>query len=480
MFSIVVFLITGRLQVYGAISGGENQEDFEVLCELTALAKSKVNLVPAVDDTQDIAATIGVINISLANADFISKIDLKKDYSDSNASMKEAADGKPSKYAFLKNVLEVSHWQDKKSYAEVRRQLTTAAKRKLIHAAEVAFQIRETAKNEAQQIKAESVTAALTKVLYGETGHSKNARLPDTNRASGCGNSNKKGGSHAGNSIALNILCLCGKHSGEARGNTACGKQLTGGELDNDWTPNADPTTLFNAIIEKCNTKKPSLGLSPAAINAALSRFAARMAKSKGTNRDFHNTLGYLEGTGAGGCSGDATSTDGPCVAYQTAQLQNGLQGIPWVKELTSAGSTLQEAEKHQHTLKLLNQRIHMLNLTVTHLLEDTAPAMTTLLNSKNDGDAQSNRRNKADEECNKAGYDKTECGKQTGCTFDENKPAGQKCTLSEEGKAAEYKEEAANQEGKNEKTTNTTGRNSFVIKKNHHSACILTLGTNI
>nr|APD72675.1 variant surface glycoprotein 1125.431 [Trypanosoma brucei] len=458
MFSIVVFLITGRLQVYGAISGGENQEDFEVLCELTALAKSKVNLVPAVDDTQDIAATIGVINISLANADFISKIDLKKDYSDSNASMKEAADGKPSKYAFLKNVLEVSHGQDKKSYAEVRRrQLTTAAKRKLIHAAEVAFQIRETAKNEAQQIKAESVTAALTKVLYGETGHSKNARLPDTNRASGCGNSNKKGGSHAGNSIALNILCLCGKHSGEARGNTACGKQLTGGELDNDWTPNADPTTLFNAIIEKCNTKKPSLGLSPAAINAALSRFAARMAKSKGTNRDFHNTLGYLEGTGAGGCSGDATSTDGPCVAYQTAQLQNGLQGIPWVKELTSAGSTLQEAEKHQHTLKLLNQRIHMLNLTVTHLLEDTVPAMTTLLNSKNDGDAQSNRQNKADEECNKAGDDKTECGKKTGCTFDENKPAGQKCTLSEEGKAAKDREAAENQEGKKEKTTNTT-----------------------
>nr|APD74492.1 variant surface glycoprotein 1125.3128 [Trypanosoma brucei] len=64
---------------------------------------------------------------------------------------------------------------------------------------------------------------------------------------------------------------------------------------------------------------------------------------------------------------------------------------------------------------------------------------------------------------CNKI-KDATECGKNENCTYDESKPKGKKCTLSEEGK--KEAEKAAKQEGKDGKTTNITASNSFVIHR--------------
>nr|ARB50597.1 variant surface glycoprotein [Trypanosoma brucei] len=57
-------------------------------------------------------------------------------------------------------------------------------------------------------------------------------------------------------------------------------------------------------------------------------------------------------------------------------------------------------------------------------------------------------------------------CRKDKNCKYDDKKKEGPKCVLSEEGEKAAAKE-AANQEGKDDKTnTSTTGSNSFVIKK--------------
>nr|AGH61189.1 variant surface glycoprotein 633 [Trypanosoma brucei] len=59
---------------------------------------------------------------------------------------------------------------------------------------------------------------------------------------------------------------------------------------------------------------------------------------------------------------------------------------------------------------------------------------------------------------------DATECGKNENCTYDESKPKGKKCVLSEEGK--KEAEKAAKKEGKDGETTNTTASNSFFIHR--------------
>nr|AGH61117.1 variant surface glycoprotein 559 [Trypanosoma brucei] len=129
--------------------------------------------------------------------------------------------------------------------------------------------------------------------------------------------------------------------------------------------------------------------------------------------------------------------------------------------EVVPGGALGRTAEATLGQINSLEDLSDILNYFQLHLSNMIVQLKQKLDNMNNRQDSKS-----AEAACNRAGNSKADCTKlaKEGCVYKEDGEENKKCTLSEEGKQSAQKA-AENQTGTDGKT-NTTGSNSFVIKK--------------
>nr|APD74582.1 variant surface glycoprotein 1125.4047 [Trypanosoma brucei] len=127
--------------------------------------------------------------------------------------------------------------------------------------------------------------------------------------------------------------------------------------------------------------------------------------------------------------------------------------------------STITKTTKAHETL------VYAVVNTRALLAEANARADELTAAAKLTGNKKQDHVKSAEQTCNEL-KEKSDCDTNNKCTYDKTKENGKKCTLRNEEK--EKLEKESQETGKDGKTnTNTTGSNSFVVKKNASFACI-------
>ncbi|SCU65570.1 Trypanosomal VSG domain containing protein, putative [Trypanosoma equiperdum] len=269
----------------------------------------------------------------------------------------------------------------------------------------------------------------------------------------------------------LDVLCLCAHSAGGGDAHKVCAPLLdTTQASESDWASSAQGRKTWQAAKDACQTTDTGEAISGHALHARMTELLKMLdTNSKAASGTQKHVLGSAAGGLSGGCAGNTVGQAGRCVIYKATLFNNDEIKIPWYTALKAAADAAYSMAGAESTVQTINHQLETLNITIAALIYDTE-INTPTSNDKTPTIAPQEqvkeKRDAAEKVCNAAGDDQEACKnlKEKGCVYKEGGEAKKKCTLSEAGKQAAEK---ANQEaGGKTGTTNTTGSNSFVIKK--------------
>nr|AGH59951.1 variant surface glycoprotein 1006 [Trypanosoma brucei]APD73295.1 variant surface glycoprotein 1125.1010 [Trypanosoma brucei] len=447
-------------------AAGENAREFAALCGLYNLAAEDPAIpTPDLKAIAEIAHNIGAINNTLAPEPFKANINKDKDIAamtgEAKAPKEEPELGRWTKY--------YDFWQN----AEKTRQDPTKAaaynawaaagkkidlSKQVINNAERAYTLLTEATAKANTLMTNTVKTKQKSALYGvDTSKEARTTYGSSGRADICG---KVSGSTltttAGASLHLDFLCLCAFATSGNDGGKSCCENCGGSDNDNDnWEPNSDASRAYNTIVANCKTAAPIRPLSEASVAAALTEVSAVLDRyATGKTHSNVNVLGVLKTGGTSCCTGNAAANAGRCVQYKADGFSGTEPKIHWAKELIAAGREADSLRDVEKQINLIQRELTALNHSTNNLLW-TAQAISSPQGLRPNSQASEGAPNiatknqqEAENACNAAKDEKTACEnlKEKGCTYNDSKLKGQKCTLSEEAKQ-KAAEAAAKQE---------------------------------
>nr|ARB51437.1 variant surface glycoprotein [Trypanosoma brucei] len=307
--------------------------------------------------------------------------------------------------------------------------------------------------------------AKLQEAVYGKAGEI--PRQPSVSsaasRQASCGTADTTPGTMADASVLGTIVCLCASDAGNGGGNKGCYDEPTPAQT---FSAGEQSVAGWATILAACQAAHPNheqVGYKLVA--AALTSLERELYTTKGSTGIKNGILGAIHGDASGSCTGQHLANNGACAMFKTSA--DAIKPPAWMAKIRQAINEIDKTEAARAEANYAAAQVHALNETLTTLLNLNAmealkqPASPTQANKPPSGDSKK-QEEEAEKECNKKEKD-TDC--TAPCTWDgEAKPPKKKCTLSEDAKK---QVEKANQEtkGKDGKT-NTTGSNSFVIKK--------------
>nr|ARB50536.1 variant surface glycoprotein [Trypanosoma brucei] len=214
--------------------------------------------------------------------------------------------------------------------------------------------------------KQHSAKQLLKTAVMGEYSTPQAVRLKGTgsSRQGKCGTDENTKGTAAGETIAGDLLCICGSNS--ATSNKGCLASGTAAvTYDNE---DATQGTVFATLKEGCKSFKPSTGYIDASqIRAAAAEIVAKINEGHGNN----NKISYLgktdSGTGAAGCDGEVSAGKGACVIYGKSGSRPKEPG--WMDSLMRAATALDDEQQQKASAEAKLQNINSLNRTLTNLL---------------------------------------------------------------------------------------------------------------
>ncbi|SCU67918.1 Trypanosomal VSG domain containing protein, putative [Trypanosoma equiperdum] len=242
--------------------------------------------------------------------------------------------------------------------------------------AEQAYKLHEKLVAARTKLNADKINDKLKEALYGPKMNAKEVKTAGGTRQATCGPTGGTGGAAAGASLAMDLLCICGKHSSDVSGHKACGKDWnTGAVATTNWDPTQDASTIIADLLTKCQLQTSKTTLSKAELQTAMSKFLHRISIARGSAGAKRRMLGTLDGTGAGQCSGYQDGTNGPCVQYKAAHLTGPDMSLPWYVELKEAHDSWEAATQTKGDIRRLEAQLKALNLTANSLQLETQTA---------------------------------------------------------------------------------------------------------
>nr|APD75213.1 variant surface glycoprotein 1125.5056 [Trypanosoma brucei] len=349
-----------------AISGGESEEDFATLCMLINIAKRTIIIPTAESDADALTANIGAINMSIAQDGLQARVDKDKKIGQLTGEAASAAKGLEDKWDFLQKAKQQIEGAKKAEYEKWKQtQLTTKARRQISMVAEQAYKLHEKLVAARTKLNADKINDKLKEALYGPKMKAKEVKTAGGTRQATCGPTGGTGGAAAGASLAMDLLCICGKHSSDVSGHKACGKDWnTGAVANTDWDPTQDSSTIIADFLTKCQLQTSKTTLSEAELQTAMSKFLHRISIARGSAGAKRRMLVNLDCTGAGQCSGYQDSTNGPCVQYKEAHLTGPDMSLPWYIALKEAHDSWEAATQATGDIIRLEAQLKALNLT--------------------------------------------------------------------------------------------------------------------
>nr|APD74420.1 variant surface glycoprotein 1125.3034 [Trypanosoma brucei] len=186
-----------------------------------------------------------------------------------------------------------------------------------------------------------------------------------------CGPSDVAGGANATNSLAMDLHCICGKHSSEASGHKACREDWSCTAVaTTDWNPASDASIIITDL-QSATYKQQQKDIQSRA-KSSDKHFLIRISVARGTNGAKRRMLGTLDTTGADQCTGYQDSTNGPCVQYKAAHLTGADVSIPWFAALKTAHEKWEAATTAIGDIRRLEAQLKALNVTANSLQLET------------------------------------------------------------------------------------------------------------
>nr|AGH61136.1 variant surface glycoprotein 578 [Trypanosoma brucei] len=440
-----------------------NAREYRILCDLLGLkdAAQPSNIGTANVSVDNVLDEIDMLNVSTATESWINDRNgqLRPTEGDKKEAAilawkqkidqigKETTPGQKPKYERISSKAAAA-----RANSQLKRLHTTAAALGAKIKKEIGW---------AETLKAQ-IAKDLAEAAFG-TGKTslKQEDLPTTH-ANLCGGTS--GNAETGSSIAADIICLCTASDGNM--NNHCQQGTNVAQVN---TPNTHAANAWSALSQACAKTTLKGKQTPEEIHRKLATFFGALGQDGATLTGQAGNF-VLGKTHNNGCIG--SSNDAACVNYAT-QLKEGGTGIPWANRLEAAATKLKAYDVAKATATFLFANLETLKAQAWQAYDDALTSSqqgehflipTIDRNRTAVGPQSPDKVASAEKECNKKDKD-TEC--KPPCTWDgEAKPPQKKCTLSEDAKQKEA--EKANQEtgGKDVKTTNTTGSDSFVINK--------------
>nr|CAA09956.1 ILTat 1.61 metacyclic VSG [Trypanosoma brucei] len=319
--------------------------------------------------------------------------------------------------------------------------------------AEAAAHLRRTTEEatKGKIIDQQAVQQKIDEAIYGEKIADEKAfgRAKVFNNAGGSRQANCEGniGENKASTTLATLICLCAADNNGQTGSEhkACSGQTA---VTQQWSGAAAPEqTTVTEMIQLCDTKD-SHQITATALQTRLEAVARQLR--------IINGAAYYGKFVAGNCNGEQGG--GLCVKYTDINNNagKGFNSIPWVDKLRQLREQLEEHERAATKIEQTNTALNCAAAATkaigrrVQLREaagsNAAEPVVTQKSAKSEGKQK---------ECNAAGDDPKKCkdleGK--GCTYDEAKPKGQKCTLSEDAKkeVQQTAEKAAGTVSKNE-----------------------------
>ncbi|RHW73211.1 variant surface glycoprotein [Trypanosoma brucei equiperdum] len=360
-----------------AISGAENEEDFATLCMLINIAKRTITIPTAESDADALTANIGAINMSIAEDGLQARVDKAKKIDQLTGEAASAAKGLENKWDFLQQAKQQIEGNKKTEYERWKQaQLTTKARRQISMVAEEAYKLHGKLMTVRTKLNASKINTKLKEALYGPKMTAAEVKTTSDSREAACGPTNGAGGADAGNSLAMDLLCICAKDNSDVSGHKACGQDWSSGsDAAKTWDPAQDASAIIADLLAKCQLQTTPATLSTAELQTAMTKFLNRISIARGSNGAKRRTLGTLESTGAGQCTGYQDSTNGPCVQYKAAHLTGPAISIPWYVTLKGAHDNWEAATEAESEIKGLEAQLKALNLTANSLQLETQTA---------------------------------------------------------------------------------------------------------
>nr|APD74825.1 variant surface glycoprotein 1125.4301 [Trypanosoma brucei] len=420
---------------------GDNGPDFAALCTIykLSLAKAKKPETGSLEDGLKTYKKLRALNFSTATDSFFSTGDGK-----AQALTADAAADKQKLWAkLIKDQHDEAFEENERTeHGRLASTPARATANKIISQLADQAQPLQVKCSESKKTAEQAGAAAEEKVkhsIYGPDNSEYKSDFFGASKNHNCG-AGTNGHERVGLSVANDMFCLCTGNSGTSA--QECGGANLGDTADNG---KAATPTVWTAIAQRCGAVHTGGELTAARIEAAIAAVEARIGANPNSENGVHAPY-VLGKAGAAGCDG---STGNLCVNYKT-QLSTGGAGIPWMSRLRDAALLLASATDAEYANR--NCAAKLAGMYTAAKAAYTTAALQPQVTEQSTTDHRSTSPSPAKDKekvCNAAAADKGECGKlkDKGCTYNESKPEGQKCTLSEEGKKEAEKANEDNKE---------------------------------
>ncbi|SCU69149.1 variant surface glycoprotein (VSG, atypical), putative [Trypanosoma equiperdum] len=452
---------TALALVIASVDGAQdsNGRQHSILCRLLALATMQPQVPKITPETDDLVATLEELNFSTsdqrwkANFNFAANAEKASELPDRHKNQPYTTEWTalwPRWYRAGKAASDAGLGQaTNKEYPPIadpiQQQAAHAAISRLLMKATALQQEISKLKRASGDFGTAAITAELQTAAYGRPG----ATAPDAPHSipslhdwdTGCTKQS------AGTSLAGDAMCLC---NGDETNPKECG--VSGNWVQ--WNSQKTAEALFAPVTESCPGGKPDK-LSGALVEAALADFTAALTeKSTGTEK-----VVVLGTTNGNKCDGSAAKL---CVDYSDNFKKGpgtGVDKIKWAKHLRNAAELAEKSNvdvNKAHTLAVLAQALKIEATGVyTAAVQKSLVTPSDVKQQANDSKAREQTQgiagNQKQQNTCQEETDKDKCTEKNGCEF----------------KDGECKTKVAETTGGTDaKNTNTTGSNSFVVKK--------------
>nr|APD72975.1 variant surface glycoprotein 1125.113 [Trypanosoma brucei] len=447
-------LVLASIGAQAAVGPNENSGIFKALCTLISFAESPPPLQPAPGDGTTEIAELQALNMSLAPSDWQAKLNTA-DPGDDDAKIKQKSG--------LSTDAEVQDFKKRwaswaaarkatNETSETKTKIEKAGFQKLSGAARAAAAIRVRAAAERAQhfyeLRAKlqetlssptdtEVKKELQEAAFGKEGKklgtaTVDEMFADANAASRAAACSGRVVSAGPKTIAAMLMCICAE-SQTAHNGWCAHKMGVSASWSSMTTAPSAATGAWNAIKTAC-VPSSQASLSAEAIRQQIRDLA--MAIHPSSSNHF---LGAIEG----GTDCDGQNTGGLCVKYTgyNPAAGKGLEATQWGKKLATLANKLEQRNKAIQEATFLLKAIQaeataaMATAGQTATAEwPTAPSSAAQTGAQTAG--KKSKASDAEEECNAAGEDKTECDKleKQGCVFNTE---SKKCELKKDVKKA-------------------------------------------
>ncbi|CBH14906.1 variant surface glycoprotein (VSG, atypical),putative [Trypanosoma brucei gambiense DAL972] len=363
----VVFLVA-VLQGSHLVSGQDivNQKEFEALCRIVNWAEEGLKQINLARQITQEAQKIGVRYLEVVGEEEGTKLADKQEKS----CMSNEMESREKNCVLYKIFWEVAEEALNEKHARLQaphRAVSTLEyhtmekiREKAIEAADIYHHVG----TKLFDLKANNMEEELNKALYGEM-YSVDEIKPGGDRSRVCGQNLQRLQTTGGQSLAVDLLCLCATHS-SWNGIKVCCADCTTGENSNEWDPESNGVHRWKFLKQKCADHNLNHNDTEERLRNAEEEIIKAVTKVDLQQRSrVVYRLGEKKNNQVNNCGAGTGRGHGICVLYHVRGEE-----LPWLKALQKVENEMKVTLKDKEDKSAKLKRMEELNQEIESLIK--------------------------------------------------------------------------------------------------------------